>query len=181
MAEWQRRLLGLGLPCLLPWVLDVALTLHGQPPEYWAGDYSRTTEGAAFYRRLYALHPVAGVGGHLLFLGLIGGLLVLLPERPAVVLALAAAFGSTWGASSWVERYLVTRAAWGAPAAVSWYQALHALFLATAALAGVGVRWVVRSSAVLSGGGSGRRLSGRRWALIALCVCALAGMVFVPW
>jgi hypothetical protein len=49
---------------------------------------------------------VAGVGGHLLFLGLIGGLLVLLPERPAVVLALAAAFGSAWGASSWVERYL---------------------------------------------------------------------------
>jgi len=32
---------------------------------------------------------------------------------------------------------------------------------------------------VLSGGGSGR--SGRRWALIAVCVCALAGMVFVPW
>jgi hypothetical protein len=37
MTEWQRRLLELGLPCLLPWVLDVALTLHGQPPEYWAG------------------------------------------------------------------------------------------------------------------------------------------------
>ena len=60
MSEWHRRLLGLGLPCLLTWVIDFALTLHGQPPEYWAGDYSRT----------------AGVGGHVLFLGLVGVLLV---------------------------------------------------------------------------------------------------------
>jgi hypothetical protein len=181
MAEWHRRLLGLGLPCLLPWVLDVALTLHGQTPEYWAGDYSRATEGAAFYRRLYEFHPAAAVGGHLLFLGLIGALLVLLPEGLAVVLALAAAFGSTWGASSWVERYLVTRAAWGSPAAVSWYQASNALFLATAVLAGVGVRWVVRSSALQSGGGLGRRTSRRPWVLIAVFVAGVAAMVFVPW
>jgi hypothetical protein len=180
MAEWQRRLIGLGLPCLLPWMLDVGLTLHGQPPEYWAGDYARTTEGAAFYRRLYAVHPAAGVGGNVLFLGLVGGLLVLLPERLAVVLALAAAFGSTWGASTWVTRHLATRAAWGSPPAVSWYQAVNALFLTTAVLAGVGVRWVVRSSA-LGPGGPGR-LAGRwRWALVCLSVTALAALVFGPW
>src|SRR5260370_28494703 len=99
VANWQRRLIGLGLPCLLPWMLDVGLTLHGQPAAYWAGDYARTTEGAAFYRRLYAVHPAAGVGEHLVWVGLVGGLLVLLPAAPAVVLALAVAVGHTWGAS----------------------------------------------------------------------------------
>jgi hypothetical protein len=171
----------LGLPCLLPWVLDVTLTLHGQPPEYWAGDYTRTTEGAAFYRRLYEIHPSAGVGGNLLFIGLIGALLVLLPERLAVVLALAAAFGSTWGASTWVERHLITRAAWGSPTGVGWYQAVNALFLMTAALAGVGIRWVVRSSALRPGSCPCRLADRWRWALIFLFVSALVAIAFVPW
>jgi hypothetical protein len=176
MVEWQRRLVGLGVPCVLPWALDVALTLHGQPAAYWAGDYARTTEGGAFYRRLYALHPAAGVGGHALVLGLVGGLLVALPERAAVVLALVAAFGSTWGASTWVERELVTRAAWGAPGPVTSYQATHALLLATAVAAGLGVRWVVRASATLPVGES-----RPRWALAAALLAALAAIVFGPW
>ena len=177
MAEWYRRLLGLGLPCLLPWALDVTLTLHGQPPAYWAGDYSQTTEGGAFYRRLFVLHPAAGVGGQVLAFGLLNLLLVLLSERPAVVLALAAAFGSTWGASTWVHRELVTRAAWGSPAAVDWYQATCALFLATAVLTGIGVRWVIRSSVLSPTNGTARR----RWGLIAVCATALAAGAFVPW
>jgi len=110
MANWQRRLVGLGVPCLLTWMLDVGLSLYGQPPEYWAGDYSRTTEGAAFYRRLYAAHPAVGVGGQVLWMGVVAGLLVLLSETLAAVLALAAACGSTFGASTWVTATLVYRA-----------------------------------------------------------------------
>lgn len=177
MVEWRRRLLGLGLPCLLPWALDVALTLHGQPPAYWAGDYAQTTEGGAFYRRLYELHPAAAVGGHVLAFGLLVVLLVLLPERPAVALALAGAFGSTWGASTWVQREFITRAAWGSPAAVDWYQATCAMFLTTAVLAGVGVHWVVRSSALSPPDGPGRR----RWVVIGVCLAALAAGAFLPW
>ena len=111
MSNWQRRLIGLGLPCLLTWMLDVGVTLNGQPPEYWAGDYARTTEGNAFYRRLYALHPAAGIGGNLLSMGVVAGLLVLLPETFAVVVSLAAVFGNTFGASTWVSKALITRAA----------------------------------------------------------------------
>ena len=44
MPEWKRRLLGLGLPCLLAFAFDIGLTMYNQPAEYWAGDYSRTTE-----------------------------------------------------------------------------------------------------------------------------------------
>jgi hypothetical protein len=181
MATWQRRLVGLGLPCLLTWVLDVGLTLHGQPPEYWAGDYARTTEGAAFYRRLYALHPAAGAGGQLLWMGAVAGLVVLLPETCAVVVALAAAFGNTLGASTWVTAALLRRAAWGQPTAVSWYQASCGLFLAAALLSGVGVRWAVRSSACSGPGESMRPAGWPRWVLVSVLLAVAAAIVFVPW
>ena len=181
MPDWRRRLLGLALPCLLRWMLDVSLTVSGQPAEYWAGDYSRTTEGGTLYRRMYQLHPAAGVGGQFLCFVLVAALLVLLPEWMAVVLALSAAFGSAWGASTWVERYLRTQARWGTPAAVNWYQATNALFLATAVIAGIGVWWTVRSSALASLSVPKRRIGGGRWALIALLFAVLAGLVFVPW
>ena len=181
MANWQRRLIGLGLPCLLTWMLDVGLTLHGQPPEYWSGDYSRTTEGATFYRRLYALHPAAGIGGHLLWMGIVAGLLVLLPETFAVVMALAALFGSTFGASTWVTAALLARSSWGSPTLVNWYQASCGLFLAAALMGGVGVRWVVHSSAHSGAGQSGPLAGWPRWVLVSMLLGAAAAMVFVPW
>ena len=181
MATWQRRLIGLGLPCILTWVLDVGLTLQGQPPEYWAGDYARTSEGASFYRRLYTLHPAAGVGGQFLFISLIAGLLVLLPEVLAVVLALAAVFGNTYGASSWVTAALITRSAWGRATPMNWYQASNGMFLASAILAGVGVHWVVRSSK-LQGHVEARHLAEwQRWMVVSLFLAATAAIVFVPW
>jgi hypothetical protein len=180
MADWQRRLIGLGLPCLLTWMLDVGVTLNGQPPEYWAGDYARTTEGAAFYRRLYAIHPAAGVGGNLLWIGVVVGLLVLLPETFAVIFALAAVFGNTFGASTWVTAALVSRASWGSPTLLNWYQASCGLFLAAAVLAGVGVRWVVHSSA-LSQPREPRPGAWLRWVLIPTLLATAAAIVFVPW
>jgi hypothetical protein len=181
MASWQRRLLGLGLPCLLTWMLDVSLTLHGQPPEYWAGDYARTTEGASFYRRMYALHPVAGVGGQLAFIGLVAGLLILLPEVLAVVLALAVIFGNTYGASTWVTAALIHRSSWGTPTSVSWYQASNGMFLTAAVVAGVGVHWVVRSSRARGPDEPSRLVGWQRWALVSILLAATAAIVFVPW
>src|SRR5262245_11645134 len=102
MANWQRRLIGLGLPCLFALLLDNGLTLHGQPAEYWAGDHSQTTEGAPFYRKLYVWHPAAAVCGYLVWAGLLGGLLILLPEVLAVVLSIAVVFGHTAGAYTWI-------------------------------------------------------------------------------
>ena len=49
MPQWKRRLLGLGLPCLLAFAFDIGMTMYGQPAQYWAGDYSRTPEGAPFF------------------------------------------------------------------------------------------------------------------------------------
>jgi hypothetical protein len=178
VKDWQRRLLGFGIPCLLAWMLDVGLTLHGQPPEYWAGDYARTTEGAPFYRRLYTWHPAVAVGGHALWVALLVGLVVLLPEVLAVVLTIAVVFGHTAGAYTWVVSLLYAASG---PAATGWYQAANGMFLASAAVVGVGVRWAVRSGA-LHGGQEVRRQSWRwRWGGAAVLFAIGAAIVFVPW
>jgi hypothetical protein len=105
----------------------------------------------------------------------------LLPEVLAVVLAIAAVVGNTYGASTWVTAALVSRAAWGQPAAVNWYQASNGMFLAAAIVVGVGVHWVVRSSA-MPGHVEARRLAEwQRWALVSLFLAAITAIVFVSW
>jgi hypothetical protein len=179
MANWQRRLLGLGLPCLFALCLDTGLTLHGQPAEYWAGDYSQTTEGAPFYRRLYAWHPAAAGCGHLIWAGVLGGLLILLPEVLAVVLAIAVVFGHTAGAYTWIQGMLLHA---HGPAATGWYQAANGMFLLAAVAVGVGIHWTVRSTALRTRSVSEQRLPGWvRWILVAALAVGAAAIVFVPW
>jgi hypothetical protein len=178
MANWQRRLIGLGLPCLFALLLDDGLTLTGQPAEYWAGDYSRTTEGAPFYRKLYAWHPVAAVCGHLTWAGLLGGLLILLPEVLAVVLAVAVVFGHTAGAYTWILG-MHLRANPMEP--TGWYQVANGMFLLSALTVGVGIHWTIRSAALRSGSVSERRLPGLvRWSLAAALVAGVIVIVFAP-
>jgi hypothetical protein len=170
MADWQRRLLGMGLPCLLALLLDTGLTLHGQPAEYWAGDYARTTEGAPFFRKLYVLHPLAGIAGVGAWAGIALSLLVLLPEVPAVVFAIAIVFGHTAGAYTWVGSL-----------SAAWYQIANGMFLASAAVLGVGLHWAVRSSALAGVTESARRLpAAARWGLIVILTAAAGYMYLVP-
>jgi len=179
MSDWLRRLLGLGLPCLLAFLLDLSYTLHGQPPEYWAGNYGQTTEGAPFYRMLYQWSPVGAVFGHLIWAGLIGGLLILLPEVFAIVLAIAVVFGHTAGAYTWINAMLMRA---NGVEASGWYQVANGMFLLSALVVGVGVHWEVRSSALSGEPVASRRLSGRiRWCLVAMIFSAVAAIVFAPW
>jgi hypothetical protein len=178
VKNWQRRLLGLGLPCLLAWALDIGLTLNGQPLEYWAGGYSATTEGAPFWRMLYAWHPAAAIVGHVLWACLLAGLLILLPEVLAVILTIAVVFGHTAGAYTWIEGMLYR--SYG-QAGTGWYQAANALFLAAAIVAGVGVRWTVRSAALHATSESGRVARWWRLGGAAVLFAIGAAIVFVPW
>lgn len=179
MANWKRRLIGLGLPCLLAVLLDDGLTLHGQPPEYWAGDYAQTTEGAPFYRRLYAWHPAAAVCGHLAWASLLGGLLILLPEVLAVVLAIAVVFGHTAGAYTWIEGMLLRS---HGIEAKGWYQVANSMFLLSALTVGIGAHWTVRATALRGASEPGRRLPGwMRWGLVAVLFGSGAAIVFAPW
>src|SRR5206468_8139553 len=131
------------------------------------------------YRQLYAWHPVAAVCGHLIWAGLLVGLLLLLPEVLAVVLAIAVVFGHTAGAYTWIQGMLLRA---HGPAATGWYQAANGMFLLSALAVGVGIHWTVRSSALWGRSGSERQLSGWvRWVLVAVLVGGGAASVFAPW
>jgi hypothetical protein len=131
MAGWQRRLVGMWLPCLLAYLFDIGLTLHGQPAEYWAGDYTRTTEGAPFVRKLFELHPVAAMAGEAVWAGIILALVLLLPEVLAVIFAIAVVFGHAAGGYTWL----------GIVPARAWFITADGVFVAAAALLGVGLYW----------------------------------------
>ena len=102
MANSKRRLLEMGLPFLLVFLLDASLTLHEQPVEYWAGNYAWANEVSPYFRSLLVIHPIAFIVGALVWVGLILELLVLLPEVLAAILFIFVVFGHTNGAYSWI-------------------------------------------------------------------------------
>jgi hypothetical protein len=171
MPDWKRRLLGMGIPCLVAFLLDSGLTLHGQPSKYWAGDYTYTTEGAPLMRRLYLIHPLAAVAGYLLWVSLMFGLLVLLPEVLAVILSIAIVFGHVAGAYTWLIPVIT----------VGWYQTVNGMFLATAVVLGVGLHWSLRASERARATSSQPLPAGLRWGLIALLFSVGFSMIFAPW
>jgi hypothetical protein len=170
MADWKRRVLGMGVPCLLAFLLDSSLTLHGQPAEYWAGNYTHTTEGAPFMRRLYMIHPLAAVAGYLVWAGLMFGLLVLLPEVLAVILSIAIVFGHVAGAYTWML-----------PITVGWYQTVNGMFLVTAIVLGVGLHWSLRAPVQTDATSTRRLPTWLRWGLITLFFGTGCSMIFAPW
>ena len=165
MADWRRRLFGLGLPCLLAFLLDTGLRLHAQPAAYWAGDYHHTLqEGSPFLRALYTWHPLAAAAGYALWAAIIAGLLVLLPECLAVILAIAVCFGHIGGAYSWSKPAL---GAW-------WYQITNGILLVSGLALGLGLHWYLRSSRF---GAMGRGRQGPWFGVVRwCCIVSLAGM-----
>jgi hypothetical protein len=168
MSDWQRRLLGMGLPCLLAYALDIGLTMHGQPPEYWAGDYAQTTEGAPFHRQLYAWHPAAAALGHLVWAGILIGLLLLLPEVLAVILTITVVFGHMAGAYTWLFEGVT----------MGWFQTTQGFFPAAAVVLGVGLTWALSGPPEVKRANRLHPLA--RWGLIAVLFGCACYMVFYP-
>jgi hypothetical protein len=172
MANWKIRLLGLGIPCLLAFLLDSGLTLHGQPAQYWAGNYNYTNEGWPLMRRLFMMHPLAVVGGYAVWVGMMFGLLILLPEVIAVILSIAIVFGHTAGAYTWLIPMGLT---------TGWYQTANGMFLVSAILLGIGIRWTVRAGTRVNGNSARHMSPWLRWGLILLFLAVGCSMIFVPW
>jgi hypothetical protein len=171
MPEWKRRLLGMGLPCLLAFAFDIGLTMHGQPTEYWQGDYAHTTEGAPFQRKLYMIHPLAAVAGHSIGLGCWITLILLLPEVLAVILSIAIVFGHTVGGYMWFGYALTSH----------WYQTAHGMFFVSAVVLGMGLYWSLRMGARLGAPSTERRLPQPfRWGLIVVASGLACYMTLVP-
>jgi hypothetical protein len=174
MSDLRHRLIGMGLPCLLALALDATLTMCGQPEEYWAGDYSQTNEGAPFHRKLFTLHPAAAVAGYAAWGGILIGLILLLPEALAVVLAVAVVFGHTVGAYTWVEAWL------GAGITVGWFQTARGMFPASAVVLGAGLYWSLRLYPQGREGAKRPWNPSVRWGLIAVLFGTACYMVFFP-
>lgn len=130
-----RRLLGLCLPPLLAWALDISLTLIGQAPQYWAGDYSAVNEGSPTFNHLLAVHPLAFALGAAVWAGIFVAIVLLLPDALALIVSIAVTLGHAAGAATWI----VWRFGFG-------YQMCNALFLGVAIALGVGIRYGWRAT-----------------------------------
>jgi hypothetical protein len=142
MSPFSRRLLGLCLVPVLVWSVDCTLTLCGQSEGYWAGIGTPHTDGinalhnygssvnevSPTSRYLLTLHPLAYVAGTVFAMLVLCALIALLPAPLALVTCLAATFGHTWGATTWLSWFQYS------------YQLGNGFFLAVAVLLAVGIQ-----------------------------------------
>ena len=158
MRYLPRRLMGLCLVPILLTCLDCALTLAGQPTEYWAGEHTRVKEVTPILHQLLAYHPLAFVAGKAALLLAFIGMLLLMPHNSAMVLSILQSLGGLLAAESWL---LHTEYRYGP-------EALCGLALVTVVGMVVGIRWAWQAES------SGTRLPfGLRYAMIL--------MLFVIW
>jgi len=154
MIGVRHRLLGLCFPPLLFCASDCTATLLGQSAAYWAGNYVRVNETSPTFNHLLQIHPAAFAIGMLMWMAVFVGMILLLPDTLALILSIAVTFGHTVGLATW----LLWRFHYG-------YQAVNGLFLTSAVLLGLGIRWGWRAAPSCQ-----YRLSGwpwvLRWALI---------------
>ena len=167
MGSVWRRVLGLCLPPLVFCALDGLLTLAGQSAEYWAGIYAAVDEVSPTFNHLLRLHPAAFAVGILVWAAVFVGILLLLPDTPALIVSIAVTFGHTVGAATW----LLFRFQYS-------YQVANGLFLLSAVLLGLGIRcgWQAAPAQAY-------RLTGwhpvLRWALVV--VLFGVGMYLFVW
>ena len=90
------------LPFLVLFAVDVAVTLHGQSPAYWAGDYVDANEGFPIFAAALAAHPLAFIGLCALWGAIFSLIIVAAPARIAEITSLALINGHTWGAMTWL-------------------------------------------------------------------------------
>jgi hypothetical protein len=166
MSGVGNRLLGLCLPPVLFCALDGSLTLLGQSAEYWAGNYRQVNEVSPTFNNLLQLHPAAFAGGIVAWMAVFVGIILLLPDTLALIMSIVVMFAHTAGPATW----LLWRFHYG-------YQAVNVLFLASAVILGLGIRWGWRASPSAPYRLSGWP-SGLRWA-VAAGLFAVAVYLFV--
>jgi hypothetical protein len=105
MRNLRRRLIGLCLVPVLLAALDGSVTLIGQPPAYWAGDYSKVVEGTPGFRILLTHGPAAYIAGLAVWVMAFVGMILLLPSTLALAVCLQFTLGHTIGAFSWINHF----------------------------------------------------------------------------
>ena len=90
------------LPAIMLTIIGYGLSLLGQSPEYWQGNYLLANEATPTFAWLLSLHPIYFVLGVFFWIIIFWAVYVLLPETLALIFALTITIGNTAGAWSWL-------------------------------------------------------------------------------
>lgn len=98
----MRKKLWLCVPFAVLWAMDLGLTLAGQSPAYWQGNYSAVNEWFPPFALVMRHGPVLFLFMSPLWVLVFSALIVVLPDIASQVLSLALVIGHTWGAMTWL-------------------------------------------------------------------------------
>lgn len=96
--------LWLSLPPTVLCLADAALTLRGQPLNYWTGGFSEVLELNPLGYVLLAFHPLAFAAGVAIYMAILLAAILQLPARWAVLLAFVLSIGHLIGGAGWLAR-----------------------------------------------------------------------------
>jgi hypothetical protein len=102
MQHPARRFIGFCLVLVFMTCLDCALTLAGQPKEYWEGNHSNVIELHPMLHQLLAYHPLAFVAVKAVILLAFVSLILLMPRNSAMILSLLLCLSGLSGPGSWL-------------------------------------------------------------------------------
>lgn len=99
-VQWRKFWLIL-MPFLLCWG-DAAVTLIGQPEQYWTDGYSRVNEGNPVARSALGISPIHFVLHSLGYTAIWAGAILLVSPRIALVVSLWVSMAHVIGIASWI-------------------------------------------------------------------------------
>ena len=102
MQSSTRRLIGFCSVLVFLTGLDCALTLAGQPKEYWEGNHTQVIELHPMLHQLLAYHPLAFVAAKVVFVLAFISLILLMPRNSAMILSLLLCLSGLSGPGSWL-------------------------------------------------------------------------------
>ena len=148
----------------LLFLIDISLTLWGQPASYWAGDYTSAIETSPEVRRVMMIHPALLFLMIAVWMGVIVLLIHLLPRLFAELFSVATTIAHTACASSWLNRHFSYS-----------YQLTIGLSIASACLVVMSLR-AGRQTPVETESKSGPRM----WLIVAFLLIVIAYAVVYP-
>ena len=90
---------------LYPFVGDIVMTLLGQPMSYWSGDFSSKNEVNPIGAEFLQWHPLAFLGGAVLYAILFSGAIYVLPKLLAWWISVGLLLAHAGGMKSWIPYF----------------------------------------------------------------------------
>jgi len=100
--DYQKGRLWLCLPVILTCLMDVTITLSGQPAEYWIRSYSVVNEANPVSYWFLSMHPVAFVLYSIYVLLIVSLLIIALPEIASKSISVFYTIGSAKAIYYWM-------------------------------------------------------------------------------